>query len=421
MRSRTLPVSAATLAVALALVVTACDRGGGTPDTVTISDSAAVQIVRHGPQSVESAARWSLDGVLSEVGAGSSPEIPLYRVSAVLPLANGVAIGTESPPTVLIVQGDTLAGRLGGAGDGPGEFQRVGSVVALTGDTLAVWDPDRRRVAFFTPDGELVRELDLSGIAHLSPRAAPSSGTTASFTRLLPSTYRTLVLFMEGAFGPGEGVRRVEAPSYRVTLTGDTVARFGPFPGRSSYVGPETGLMPYPLGPSTSATVAGGALVVGTAESPEIRVYSPDGDLARIIRWEEGDRSVAGPPVERWETFVDGWLNEMDSVQRERMREMLDAIPRPERLPAYDGLVGGESGEIWVGEYVGPIEVPGLPFRERVPQRQWMVFDSGGVLTATVETPAGFQPHALRRGEVWGVFTNELDVESVRGYAIKTR
>lgn len=402
------------------LAAPACDRGG-TPGTVVISDSAGIQIVDNGPGTLDEADDWSVDGVVSDVGAGSSPDLPLHRVSAVLPLADGVVVGTESPPAVLVVRDDTLAAILGGEGDGPGEFHRVGSLVPLTGDTLAVWDPDRRRISFYTLAGELVREVDLSGLAQPSPRAAPSTDMTASFSRLLPSTYGTLVLFMEGAFGPGVGVRRVEAPSYRITTAGDTVARFGPFPGRSSYVGPQTGLMPYPFGAATHATTAGGALVVGIAESPEFRVYGPDGDLARIIRWEGGDRGVAGPPVERWERFVAGWLGDMQPPQRDRMRAMLDAIPSPERLPAFDGLVGDENGRVWVGEYVGPLELPGLPLRERVPARRWMVFDTAGVLTATLEMPEGFQPHALRSGEVWGVFTDELDVESVRGYEIKTR
>jgi hypothetical protein len=38
-----------------------------------------------------------------------------------------------------------------------------------------------------------------------------------------------------------------------------------------------------------------------------------------------------------------------------------------------------------------------------------------------VPTPEGFQPHAVREGVLWGVFQDELDIESVRAYALVKR
>jgi hypothetical protein len=46
------------------------------------------------------------------------------------------------------------------------------------------------------------------------------------------------------------------------------------------------------------------------------------------------------------------------------------------------------------------------------------VFDSAGVLTATLRTPAGFSPTAIRDSRIWGVFTDTLDIEAVRAYRI---
>lgn len=37
---------------------------------------------------------------------------------------------------------------------------------------------------------------------------------------------------------------------------------------------------------------------------------------------------------------------------------------------------------------------------------------------AKLETPEGFQPYAVRDGRVWGVFRDELEVESVRAHGI---
>jgi hypothetical protein len=50
--------------------------------------------------------------------------------------------------------------------------------------------------------------------------------------------------------------------------------------------------------------------------------------------------------------------------------------------------------------------------------RRWLVFDGDGILAAGVDTREGFEPHAVREDRVWGVFKDELDVESVRAYEV---
>lgn len=77
-----------------------------------------------------------------------------------------------------------LQGVLGRPGGGPGEFASVGSVVPLGADSVAVWDPDRRRVSVYHTGGRLQREMDLRDIAPLSTRAAPSMDVASGMTRL---------------------------------------------------------------------------------------------------------------------------------------------------------------------------------------------------------------------------------------------
>jgi hypothetical protein len=55
----------------------------------------------------------------------------------------------------------------------------------------------------------------------------------------------------------------------------------------------------------------------------------------------------------------------------------------------------------------------------RVPERRWLVFDGEGVLVAMVDTPDGFQPHAVVADRVWGVFRDSLDVDTVRAYSLE--
>lgn len=352
--------------------------------------------------------------------------MPLHEVADVVPLeGDRVVVGTRSPPRALVFGPDgAWEVTLGREGEGPGEFASVGSVARLGGDSLAVWDPHRRRFSVFTPDGRHVRDVDLSELAPPSPEAAGSMAAPAGFTHLL-SASGTLVIFVNGVWGPGapeSGIHRLEQTSHRVDAEGAELTAYGPFPGLEMYAVPGLGSIPYPFGAGTHAALSRDALVVGTGTSPELRFYATDGALRRIVRWESPDRTVAGSPlVDEYTAWLDAQLARRSPRERDLFREALNAIPRPELFPAYQGLVTErETGAIWVGEYPGQLGLMMIsPDVRRVPVRRWLVFGPDGVLAATVKTPAGFQPYAVRGDRVWGVFTDELDVESVRAYAIE--
>lgn len=410
---RAMPLLLAVLACACAADV---DRR-----LVETRDSAGIRIVTNLDGSVNSAEAWSLEAEpVVEIGAGASPEVPLHRVVAVAPLpGGGVAVGAESPPQVVVFGPDgRQQATLGRPGKGPGEFTRVGSLVPLGEDSLAVWDPDRRRISVFMLGGSLEREVDLSDLAPLSPTAAPSTEAPAAFTHLLPLDEQTLVLFAVGAFGPGTGARRPEAVSHRITMEGESVSTLGPFPGYPSYQSAQTGMVPYPFGAETHGATSSERLVVGTAESAELRLYGPDGRLRGIIRWPEPDRTVAGPRVERWDSALEAWLAERPEGEARVLGDLFARVPRPDRLPAYGGLLVAEGGGVWVSDYPGQLSLPMMPIDLRVPERRWLVFDGNGTLTATVRTPPAFEPHAVQHGRVWGVFRDELGTESVRAYRI---
>lgn len=413
----------ATVEVLAAVALTGCTENSS-PGAFTVVDSAGVEIVTNLPGSIESAGVWSLSAEpILEIGSGATPDVALFRITDVQPLESGrVAVGTNTPPRVLLFDSDgTLAATLGREGEGPGEFASVGSVVLLTADSIAVWDPDRRRMSVFTGDGRHARDLDLSEVAPMSARSAPDTRTPSGFIHLLPSTSGSLYVFGEGAIGPSPepGVFRPELPAYRIATDGEELAGLGPFPGMEMTTGGPVGILPLPLGARTYATTSGEALVVGTADTTRFRVFMPDGFLARIVRWPDHDRDVGEPFLSRWSDMVDDASPEI--------RELAEAVPRRERFPAYAGLVGTEAGEVLVGDYPGPLGIWPIDRGEgpeaftselRVPARRWLVFDRDGALTATVSTPEGFEPHAVRDGRVWGVYTDELDVESVRAYEL---
>ena len=81
-----------------------------------------------------------------------------------------------------------------------------------------------------------------------------------------------------------------------------------------------------------------------------------------------------------------------------------------------------------VGAYPGPLGA--WPMRRdddspdilrptvRIPERGWMVFDADGILQAGFRTPEGFEPYLVQADTIWGVFTDDYDIESVRAYRL---
>ncbi len=400
----------------------ACSDGSERP--VAVVDSAGIEIVTNLPGSIESAETWTLSSEPAiEIGGGLDPEVPLFRVTAVVPLpGNRVAVGTDSPSQVLVFGEDgTVAATLGRQGEGPGEYSSVGSVVLLPGDSLAVWDPDRRRVYVYSAAGGYGREVDLVHVVHQSTRAAGDIRQTTGFTHLLSLDSSSLIVFGEGVTGPNPepGFFRPEMPAPRITLDGEEITRLGPFPGMVTHVGGPAGPVPAPFGARTYATASGGRLLVGTAETTEFRIYGPDGVLVRIVRWPDQSRAVTGPFLSRWEEMVDA---------KPDLKGLVEMVPPAETFPAYEGMIPVDGGEILVGEYPGPLGI--FPLRRadhgpdffrpdlRIPGRWWLVFGSRGAVSATLRTPEGFEPYAGSDGLVWGVYSDELDVESVRAYQL---
>lgn len=395
------------------------------PGSVVVRDSAGIRIVENLPGSIEAAEAWTLpDDPVSTIGGGVNPEAPLYHITDIAPLEEArVAVAMNTPPQVHVFADDgVLEATLGRSGAGPGEFRSASSVVPLSSDSVAVWDADRRRISIFDTNSSFVREIDVGDIAPLSARAAPSASFTSGLTRLFDSGPNAFIIFGEGALEPDAppGISRPSLPSVRISTTGDVLAEFGPLPGMEMVQGGPAGALPLPFGARTDAATSGEMLVVGTGELTQFRVMGADGTLIRIVRWPDHDRTVGGDWLEEWTAMVE--------AAQPPIRDVVTGSPRRELFPAYDGIITSDEGDVLVGEYAGPIGI--LPLRRpdegpeavwpvrRTRERRWLVFDADGVLTATLPTPEGFAPTVVHDGRVWGVFTDTLDVESVRAYEI---
>lgn len=410
--------------------VVACAKGTP-PAAVTEADSSGVTIVTNSQDGLAAGAGWSLSAEpVVEIGGGVAAGTPLLQVTAIEPLGNGrVAVAMNAPPQTMVFDArggmEALLGRQGG---GPGEYSSVISVVGLRGDSIAVWDPNRRRITVFTAEGEAARQIDLSLIVPIPVGAATGTDLASGFTRVLGTTGPHLILFGEGALAPASEpkISRPRMPAHWIDTDGNILATSPPIPGMEVFLGSPIGPIPRPFGARAYATSQGRSLVVGTAEKTEFQVFGPDGNLARIVRWPDVPREVGGAFLTTWSNMVTDWVE-----GRADLAPLLESVPRAERWPAYMDLISSDSGEVLIGEYPGPTGV--WPMRRqdekpdllrpqiRMPGRSWLVFDSTGVFQATLLTPEGFEAYAVRDGLIWGVYSDSLDIESVRAFGITRR
>lgn len=398
-----------------------CEAASTANQFLEVRDSAGLQIVENLPGAVEAAPEWAVsDSPSFEAGSGVDPEVPLSRITSVVPLpSQQVAVGTTMPPHVLVLDEDgSIHSQIGQQGDGPGEFQTIGSVLLHGSDSLLVWDPHRRRASLFDLEGRLAREIDLSSVAPQSAASAADAASNSGYTHLYPLTSETMVLFGEGMIAGDRtpGVQRPELPTYGISSAGEVVASYGNFPGMA-VVQPQG--LPAPLGARSYLTTTEGTVVVGTAERFEYRMFDGTGSLTRIVRWNGEKREPLGAHLGQLDEMVEN-LGEMAAV--------VEALPRPESAPAHAELIGSDDGYVLVSEYPGPLGA--FPLRRAddapealrptipVPPRRWWVFDPAGVLVATLTTPRGFEPQLLRNAHLWGVHSDDLGVESVRSYRL---
>lgn len=94
---------------------------------------------------------------------GTEVRTPLYLVrDARLRSDSGLVIVQRSVQSLLVFDRDgALRGRVGGDGDGPGEFRRVRSAALLEEDSILAWDAGLRRISVFDRSGELSEVMSL--------------------------------------------------------------------------------------------------------------------------------------------------------------------------------------------------------------------------------------------------------------------
>ncbi|MCC6244710.1 MAG: hypothetical protein IT353_17830 [Gemmatimonadaceae bacterium] len=232
---------------------------------------------------------------------------------------------------------------VGREGRGPGEFFGLTWICAMAGDTVLVYD-QQRRVSKISPSGVLVNQ------AAVPDMSTPSGGcfddgsfVTQAFSRTSSLDVRNVAAERRGADG----------------VVVDTVGILPVyyFTGVSQYVG---------------LKMHGQFVYVSDPRKNEVHRYRMDGALNQVLRMADEARAIS---AEDAQFILGGPVAAMGSAP--------DAEPAPKvkdaTWPFYKSIRVDRDGRLWIEDF---------PLDENAPDR-WTAYDSTGAAVGTLLLPRG--------------------------------
>lgn len=379
----------------------ACEPAPSPGPSVTVFDSAGVEVVHSHQPAWASGEAWRLSDepslVIGEPPASPAEEFTRVRAIRVLPDGRLVVLDAGPTPAIRVFgpEGKYLHS-IGRVGEGPGEFGFLWDLWVAPPDTVIVFGPGLSRLNVFTADGAHVRDDHVE----TSP---PVPGGIILWSRFGDGTYlRRPNIYARGA----EGTGRTRLPAVRIRSDGSVVDTLGVFPDLE-HVPSETGGVRMALfGKRAAILIRDSAYYTGMGDDFTIDQYDVSGRHVRRIRRDHAIRDVTETLVEREREHA---MEMAPPERRSSVRDYYDQTPRARHLPAFsrDWLLS-DDGRLWIQEY----------FVAGDPERSWSVFDPDGRWLGTVTVPTHFQIRAVARNRVIGIWTDDLDVQTIRGYEI---
>ena len=401
-------VQAVLVAAAGAGVVAGCDGTGGGGDEAASAPPADGMPVIHNRIESSRASGWAVGPAL-RVG-GAEGEAAFGRVSDVAPRAEGGVwvLDGQSSLVAGFDEGGALVARFGGEGDGPGELRNARSVFETETGRVAVGGPFPPMLHWFEGDGEFVGALRVTESFDANGDPLPPRFALWSVTR---SGRAFADLFALPSLGGGPRVRHTItgfegdglAGARRDTVISWTVAGTPSDPSAR-----------LPIVPTVPRWTTGpGQLVWWTPGRPyEIRAYDGSGKPVRMLTL---DREAVPVTREVREAIAAGLRASAARGAGETglVENALSRADWPDELPHVADLwVSSPDGRVFAAPYLPESFQPGAP-------RVLDVFEPDGIYSGVLTLPARFSPRRFAGGFVYGVETDDLELEYAVRYALK--
>lgn len=381
-----------------------CEKEIGTPAFET-RDSAGITIVENHRPEWRVGAEWTVgpDPILR---LGVVEGDPAYQFNGITGLARGVEGGVVvadggSQEVRFFDSSGAAQVRVGGKGEGPGEFIGLSGLGAAPGGSLWAYDFSLRRLTWLSGAGEV------EGITSLGsePPALNAVGAFPDGSFVLKQLWGATAV----SAATDAGLRRDPVAYVRFGRDGAFVDTVGLFPGRQIFLRDEGGrgvMSTPPFARNSVGSTWGGGLVVGTQEGFELMRYSREGELEGMVRISHWPVALQSGDLEE---YIQGRMAQVPPERRPGVRQEVEAMPVPDTKPGYGGLLADEGGNLWVGEWASS---PHLP-------EKWDVLDSDGHWLGAVSTPDRFFPYCVGSDWILGVEWDDLDVEYVVLYPLR--
>ncbi|WP_419167819.1 hypothetical protein [Candidatus Palauibacter sp.] len=387
--------------LAAAVVAIACESTGGGRSGLESAarDSAGITIVDNQEPASETRLGWLIgEAPILSIGAlEGNPAYELYQVRDAAKLPDGrivVANAGSGELRVFDASGTHLAS-WGGRGEGPGEFGDFAApwnVGPWPGDSIAASDLYARRVSVFDAHGAHGRTIVLGDPYYRLFGVMPDGKMCLG----------TIPAFEAGTMGTGMVRREVE---YAIASPdGSLHVALGTYPASEWYIFAEGGGMavyPQPFRHSAIAQVWGDLIVIGSNDLYEIRAFTADGALTRIVRREHDVRS---PTRAESDAHLDELYEDRTEQQRARARAELEDMPLLETFPAFGRVLTDSRGHLWVEDY----QLPGAS------PPPWTVFDPEGRVLGLMELPPDLSVREIGEDYILGSVSDDFGIERVQ-------
>lgn len=388
---------------ALLLLAAGCGSGGESRPGVEVRRVAteggdSVTVVESPAPARAEGEGWSVvDTPSVAIGAGDGPGQALSDVAGAARLSDGrIVVANGQPPELRWFGPDgALIRRVGGEGEGPGEFLQITDFHRTGPDSLLVLDFDALRISVFDDTGGYRGSLSLREVIAGGDRPLYVFGIAAT----VPGRGRLLSPGHVGRDAPEGTVYFDSMPAPVLGPGGSVVDSLAHFRAEM-YSSPGGRGRALPFGRVTRTAGGPDGVWVGDGTAAEATLLAPSGDPVRVLRW-----GYERPPARsRIEAVRERRLEGAGPEERQRIRKRLGEQPLPDRVPAYSQLVVDAGGRLWAERYRR---------RDYRGPTRWDVVDPEEGWLGTVEVPRNLDVQQIDEDGILGLWRDELDVENV--------
>jgi hypothetical protein len=326
------------------------------------------------------------------VGSGEG-SLTFERVVAGALLRDGGAViadGGRAEHLVLISGTGEVRAILGRRGKGPGEFEDIGGITVLGGDTICVQDFGNQRLSLFS-GASFVRDVPLRQEGNLTLLGADDTGRLLMGMPLGTYFGRQKTLWRKVPL-----VRWEPAEVHADTLAEVDWRRF------------EGANLIRMWG---FAVLSNGRFVVGRGDIPELRWLGMDGQPKQILRWHDAPRPLTDGDKSRLEVAYKAVMSQY--VPRAELQHALPMLFGQTHgpLPLFAGLMADDRDNIWV-------ELYRLPYTSDLVRYNVVSAEGNWIRSVTVGPGDRFTLLAIRAGRLLVRQRDTLGVQSVGVYEV---